>query len=159
MNLTLGDTQLLIDTAKKAGYLRNQIAYMLATVYHESGHTMKPVKEAGSATYLHSKKYWPFIGEGYVQDTWEKNYKFASDKLGVDFVHHPELMLEPQYAAPVAIHGMQEGWFTGKKLSDYIDLNHSDWVHARRIINGLDRAYLIANYAISYDKLLLQAKV
>lgn len=43
--------------------------------------------------------------------------------------------------------GMREGLFTGKKLGDYIDAQHCDYENARRIINGIDQAELIAGYA------------
>ena len=154
MNLTLGDTQLLIEACKTHGLLRNQAAYVLATAYHETAHTMKPVREYGGETYLKKKKYYPYVGMGYVQLTWDYNYKKASDKLGVDFLKNPKLLLESKYAAPIIVVGMVEGWFTGKKLSDYITLNTSDFTSARKIVNGLDKAELIADYAKQYDKLL-----
>lgn len=155
MDMKLGDTRLLINAGKKAGLLRNQMAYLLATTYHETAHTMKPIKEHGSDKYLRSKKYYPFIGRGYYQLTWEENYKKASKLLGVDCVKSPDLLLKPENAARVIISGMTEGWFTGKKLSDYITLQKSDFKNARRIINGKDRADLIAEYAKQYDKALL----
>lgn len=154
MNLNLGDTQLIIKEAAKRGLLRNQLAYVLATAYHETAHTMKPVKEYGGDKYLKSKKYWPYVGRGYVQITWEVNYKKASDKLGVDFLKNPALLLEAKYAAPILIDGMVEGWFTTRKLSDYITLQKSDYVGARKIVNGTDRAELIAGYAVEYETLL-----
>ena len=86
MNLDLGDTRLLIEACKTHGLLRNQAAYVLATAYHETAHTMKPVREYGGETYLKKKKYYPYVGMGYVQLTWDYNYKKASDKLGVDLV-------------------------------------------------------------------------
>ncbi len=151
MNLNLGDTQLIITEAKNKGVLRNQLAYILATAYHETAHTMKPVKEYGGETYLRSKKYYPYVGRGYVQLTWDYNYKKASDKLRVDFIKNPALLLEARYSVPIIIIGMTEGWFTGKKLSDYITLQKSDFVGARRIVNGTDKADLIAGYAKAYD--------
>jgi hypothetical protein len=154
VNLTLGDTQLIIAEGKKQGLLRNQMAYVLATSYHESGHTMKPVREMGSEAYLKSKKYYPHVGMGYVQLTWRKNYEFVSKKLGVDFVANPRLLLDSKYAVVILVSGMKEGWFTGRKLSDYITLTKSDFVNARRIINSLDKAQLIAGYAKEYDNLL-----
>ena len=154
MNLDLGDTRLLIEACKTHGLLRNQAAYVLATAYHETAHTMKPVREYGGETYLKKKKYYPYVGMGYVQLTWDYNYKKASDKLGVDFLKNPKLLLESKYAAPIIVVGMVEGWFTGKKLSDYITLNTSDFTSARKIVNGLDKAELIADYAKQYDKLL-----
>lgn len=152
MNLNLGDTAYIIEEAKKAGLLRNELAYVLATAYHETAHTMKPVREYGGETYLKKKKYYPYVGMGYVQLTWLENYKKASVKLGVDFVANPKLLLEKKYAAPILITGMKEGWFTGKKLSDYITLSKSDYVNARRIINGVDKKDLIAKYAEEYEK-------
>lgn len=164
MDMHLGDTQFIVDTCKSHGVLRNQAAYVLATAYHETAHTMKPITEMGSQEYLRSKPYWPFIGRGYVQITWEGNYKKASDNLGMPiltsmppkpyFVGHPDALLDPQYAAPILVIGMVQGWFTGKKLADYITLGKSDFRNARRVINGTDRADLIASYARQYDDLL-----
>lgn len=154
LNLTLGDTGLLIEEAKTRGVLRNQLAYILATAYHETAHTMKPITEYGSQSYLKSKKYHPYIGRGYVQLTWDYNYKKAGKKLGVDFLKDPSLLLQSKYSVPICIIGMLEGWFTGKKLSDYITLKKSDFVNARKIINGTDRQAIIAGYAVEYDVLL-----
>lgn len=158
MNLNLGDTQLLIAKAKEYNLLRNELAYVLATAYHETAGTMKPVREYGGETYLKSKKYYPYVGMGYVQLTWKANYEKASKELGVDFVKDPKLLLNAKYAAPILIVGMKEGWFTGKKLADYITLSKSDFVGARKIINGTDKKDLIATYAKSYDTDLIQAK-
>ena len=58
-----------------------------------------------------------------------------------------ERALEPEIAAAIAIRGMKEGWFTGKKLSDY-----DNYVSMRRIINGKDKAYEIAEYAKVFEK-------
>lgn len=154
MDLKLGDTRLIINACKAKGVLRNQCAYVLATAYHETAHTMKPITELGSQKYLKSKKYWPFIGRGYVQITWEANYNKAGAKLGVDFVKNPDLLLQAKYAAPILVIGMLEGWFTGKGLGTYITLSKSDFLGARRIINGTDKAALIAGYAKQYDNLL-----
>ncbi|MEN5297752.1 glycoside hydrolase family 19 protein [Brucella sp. TWI559] len=155
MNMHLGDTRLLIEAGRERGLLRNQMAYVLGTAYHETAHTMKPINEMGGDKYLRSKKYWPYIGRGYVQITWKVNYEKAGKILGMDFVSKPELLLKPEYAAPIIIAGMVEGWFTGKKLSDYITLQKSDFKGARRIVNGTDKAELIAGYAREYDKALL----
>ncbi|MBK3745653.1 hypothetical protein G3A39_41580 [Paraburkholderia aspalathi] len=156
MNMNLGDTRLLIEVGRKHGLLRNQMAYVLATAYHETAHTMEPVNEMGSAAYLRSKKYWPYIGRGYVQITWKENYEKAGKALGVDFVRQPELLLLSRHAAPIIITGMKEGWFSGDKigrhkLDRYITLQKSDFKGARRIVNGTDKADLIAGYAKLYD--------
>ncbi len=161
MNMHLGDTRLLIEAGRERGLLRNQMAYVLATAYHETAHTMKPIIEKGGEKYLRSKKYYPFFGRGYVQITWRENYVKAGKALGVDFVKKPELLLQPEYAAPILIIGMVEGWFAGDakgrhRLDRYITLQKSDFKEARRIVNGTDRAELIAGYAREYDKALLK---
>ncbi|MDS1138573.1 carboxypeptidase [Nitratireductor indicus] len=154
VNLTTGDTALIVETCRQHGLLRNQAAYVLATAFWETARTMKPVREYGGEKYLRSKKYYPYVGMGYVQITWLANYQKASKKLGVDFVKNPKLLLKPEYAAPILVIGSKEGWFTGKKLSDYITLSKSDFKGARRIINGTDKAAEIAKLAQEYDALL-----
>lgn len=155
MDMNLGFTRLIVETCKLRGLLRNQTAYVLATAFWESARTMKPVREYGGEKYLRSKPYYPFVGMGFVQLTWEYNYKKASDEIGVDFVADPQKLLEPRYAADILVVGMDEGWFTGKKLSDYITLRKSDFKNARRIVNGTDKAREIADIAEQYDAALL----
>jgi hypothetical protein len=43
--------------------------------------------------------------------------------------------------------GMRRGSFTEKKLAYFIGPGVCDYLHARRIINGLDRASTIEEYA------------
>lgn len=154
MNMSLGDTRLIIDECRAQGLLRNQCAYVLATSLWETAKTMKPVREFGGEAYLKSKKYYPYVGMGYVQLTWKTNYEKASQKLGVDFVGDPRKLLQPKYAVKILVTGMREGWFTTKKLSDYITLSKSDFASARRIINGTDKAATIAKLAEQYDAVL-----
>lgn len=138
-------------------------AYLLSTVFHETASTMQPITEYGSRSYFN--KYegradlgntvqgdgYKYRGRGYVQITGRRNYTKASKLLGVDFVSKPELALDPTYAAKIMILGCTQGWFTGKKLSDYLP---GDYINARRVINGLDRAKDIANYALVFEKAL-----
>lgn len=145
------------------GLLRNQLAYVLATAYHETAKTMKPVEEGfylGDSSRVKSfqrtLRYYPFYGRGYAQLTWQENYAKGSKVVGVDLVKNPHRALEPEIAAKIIVHGMVEGWFTGKKLSDYITLQKSDFKEARRIVNGTDQANKIAGYAREYDKDLLR---
>ena len=101
-----------------------QAAYIIATAFWETGRTMQPVKEAYWLSEDWRKKnlrYFPYYGRGYVQLTWDYNYKKASDYFGIDFVKNPDLVMKPEYALPILVVGMNEGWFTGKKLNDYID--------------------------------------
>lgn len=128
------------------------LAYMLATTKHETAHTMQPITEYGSQSYLRGKKYWPWVGRGYVQLTWEANYKAMTKLLNaagfdVSLTENPELALDKKVAAFVMFEGMIRGTFTGKKLSDYFTSKSTDWLNARRIINGTDCAAIIASIA------------
>jgi putative peptidoglycan binding protein/glycosyl hydrolase family 19 (putative chitinase) len=93
------------------------------------------------------KKYPPYYGRGLVQLTWYYNYKKMSSKVGVDLYNNPDLALELNYAIPIMFIGMKEGFFTGKKFADYFNPAKENWVNARRIINGTDRANTIAGRA------------
>lgn len=132
-------------------------AYILATAFHETAHTMRPVREAywlSESWRRENLRYYPWYGRGYVQLTWEANYKKAGEKLGVDMTTNPDVALDPTIAAKVLIIGMREGWFTGKSLSDYITSTVVNFREARRIVNWTDKAQLIAGYAQSFRSAL-----
>jgi putative chitinase len=157
MNLDIGDTRLIIDECKAYGCFRNQAAYILATAYWETARTMKPVKEAYWLSEAWRKKnlrYFPWYGRGYVQLTWKDNYVRATNELGIDFVARVDNALEPGPAAKVLVKGSMEGWFTGKKIGDYVTLQKSNFRKARRVINGTDKASEIARIAQDYDDAL-----
>jgi hypothetical protein len=126
------------------------LAYLLATVYHECATKMWPVTEYGSQEYLESREYWPYIGRGFVQLTWQENYDRASSILGLiddrDLVDHPDVALDSLIAARCLFRGCAEGWWTGEKLGDYFNTNTDDPTNARRIVNGNDQDELIAGY-------------
>ena len=123
------------------------VAYAFATAYHETAFTMQPISEYGSQSYLQSKPYYPYYGRGYVQLTWEDNYRKMGDKIGANLLGaNKDNALEPQIAAEVMYVGMRDGDFTGKKLANYFSSTVNDPVNARRIINGTDRAQTIAGY-------------
>jgi len=131
-----------------------QLAYLFGTVYHETGRKMLPVDEIGSDKYLRSKPYYPYYGRGYIQLTWLTNYKKFSKLLGLDLVAVPNLVKYPHNAAKIAVYGMQNGTFTGVGLSKYFNKEKCDWVNARRIINGKDKAVEIAGYAKLFNQAL-----
>lgn len=151
---------LIINVCKDNGLLRNEAAYVLATTEWETNRTFEPVKEAYwlSENWRKSNlRYYPWYGRGFVQLTWETNYIKAGQKLGLDLTTNPDRVMDPSVAAQILVRGMKEGWFTGKKLSDYIDLQRSDFYNARRIVNGLDKAKEIEALAKKYNKELLKA--
>lgn len=139
------------------------LAYMLATVYHETAKTMEPIEEYGKGkNYKYGKKIKRsgipytlpdklYYGRGYVQLTWYENYETMGKLLGIDLLNNPELALHPNIAAQIMFEGMTKGNsnfgdFTGKSLEHYFNDKKEDWVNARRIINGTDKADLIAGY-------------
>jgi putative chitinase len=145
------------------------LAYALATAFHETAATMQPIKEFGGNNYFH-KMYdiqgarpgvartlgnltpgdgIKYPGRGYVQLTGRNNYKKWTDKLnmaGVNLVTNPEKAMDPKIAAAILFEGMIEGSFTSRKLSQFFNKQKADWIGARGIINGKDRAHMIAIY-------------
>lgn len=154
------------------------LAYVLATAFHETGARMQPVREAFGKSdadsvnrlerawkkgQLKSVKtpYWRFdtegkawFGRGYVQLTHKTNYAKAAALTNVDLLGNPSLAMVPKISAMILIEGSKAGMFTGRKLSDYLP---GDYVGARKIINGTDRAALIAGYAEAFERALRAA--
>jgi hypothetical protein len=152
-------TDAILDEAERRGTPLAHLAYMLATAYHETAHTMQPIAEYGRGKgrkYGVSGKHGqaPY-GRGYVQLTWDVNYERADKELGLKgaLLRNFDLAMRPDIAAKIMFVGMTEGWFTGKKLADYIGEN-ADYVGARRIINGTDKAEKIAGYAATFEAAL-----
>jgi hypothetical protein len=153
---------------------RRWLAYMLATAHHETGRTMQPVRETFAksdgraiaileAQYRKGRlpsvsvPYWrrdgegkSWLGRGLVQLTHRENYAKMARATGIDLVAHPERAMELAVSVDILFAGMQSGAFTGKKLGDYFSLSREGWTGARRIINGRDKAELVASYGKLY---------
>ena len=131
--------------------LPTQIAYVLATTQWETAQTFQPVREAfwndEAWRQEHLASYYPYYGRGYVQLTWDRNYKAYSDILGIDLVNNPDRAMDPAVALFALVHGFKTGTFTGRKITDYINRSTTDFVNARRCINGTDKANEIAALA------------
>lgn len=167
-----------IDADKSISY--PQAAYILATVWHETARTMLPIAEYGkgkgrpygtwiknskgqlycykdgskSSVYLYEEYPHLYYGRGETQNTWFANYEKLSKVFNVDFLRNPDLLLTQEWSTKVTIYAMKNGLYTGRKLSDYIHQSKKDYVNARRIINGTDKANLIAGYANTFEKAL-----
>ncbi|OJU88630.1 MAG: hypothetical protein BGO06_20210, partial [Shinella sp. 65-6] len=174
----------ILDEAERRGTPLRQLAYILATAYHESAHTMQAVREtlattddsaiaalekawkAGKLTWVKTP-YWrkdadgkSWFGRRLVQITHEANYQKLGLLIGVDLVKDPSKALELSTAVRIMFVGMELGSFTGKSLDDYIsngrtDFGRTDYEGARRIVNGTDKAALIASYALSFERALV----
>lgn len=148
------------------------LAYMLGTVYHETAKTMYPIEEYGKGkgrpygskimhsgqTYFSPDKI--YYGRGFIQLTWYENYNLMGKLLKLPLLENPELLLNIKVATDVMFEGMTKGLsgkgdFTGVSLEKYFNSTTEDWVSARKIINGLDRADIIAAYGKRFLKCLV----
>lgn len=150
------------------------LAYMLATAFHETARTMQPVRETRASTddaaitiltkyFLAGKlpwvkkPYWEkdsegksWLGRGLVQITHKPNYINLGKAIGEDLTTDPNRAMDMGVAMKIMFTGMTNGLFTTKKLKDYFHGQVSDWKNARKIINGVESADLVAGYAIKF---------
>lgn len=149
-------------------------AYMLATSYHETAHTMQPIEEWGKGkgkSYGRKMKQsgqiytWPdqiYYGRGDVQLTWYENYERMGDLMSLQLLEQPELALDPDISAQILVEGMilgrsNRGDFTGRSLEDYFNHHRDDPFGARRIVNGLDSARTIAGFHYKFLEAIRKA--
>src|SRR5208283_3583306 len=153
----------------------DQIAYALATFDWETAHTFHPIYEMGQPSYF--SKYdagtpigerlgntqpgdgFLFRGRGYVQLTGRANYQRVGQLLTINLVGDPDQAIQPPVAYGIAANGMRLGWFTGRRLSQFMPAGGTpDYVNARTIINGHDRAADIAAIAQNFQQVLTAAQ-
>ena len=154
----------ILDTAEAEGITDpRHLAYIFATTRGEVGTAMQPVREIGMGRgraygkpTLTGHSYY---GRGFVQITWERNYRAIGMMLGLDLVSNPDLALDRAVAAKILVRGMKAGAFTGKSLTTFINAETCDFVSARKIINGTDRADEFAGYATEYLKAIQPAVI
>jgi putative chitinase len=171
----------ILNKSRERGLKAAQVAYILATAYHETAGTMQPIRERGGTGYF-TRMYdvrgarpklardngniYPgdgarFYGRGLAQITWRGNYDRIGKKIGYNLVETPDLALRLDVATIILVDGMRGGWFTGRSLNHYIPMSGRAVLHsfkeARRIINGQDRAALVAGYALKFQDDLIAA--
>jgi len=141
------------------------LAYILATIWHETAKTMQPIEEFGKGKgKKYGKRMWYsgkfytdishiFFGRGHTQNTWRDIYLklTKANKNNWDFVNHPELLLQMKPSIWATFHAMTIGLYTGVSLSQFFNDKKNDPIGARKTINGNDKAILIKGY---YDKFL-----
>ncbi|WP_198015467.1 glycoside hydrolase family 19 protein [Marichromatium purpuratum] len=176
-----GTEALLAAIECEPGILCTQAAYILATAWHETARTMQPVREtladsdgeairrldrawaAGRLPQV-SRPYWrrdadgqTWLGRGHVQLTHRTNYARASELVGVDLLADPSRAMDPAISATILVRGALMGLFTGHRLANYLTPMTADYIGARRVINGRDRARDIAAYAHLFERTLKKA--
>jgi predicted chitinase len=160
-----------------------ELAYDLATSYHETAATMQPIMERGPRKYF--DKYetgtrlgkilgntkpgdgYRFRGEGDVQNTGRANAAKATRRLNklfglnIDLEANPSLRSDPMISAHSLFLGNREGWWTGKALGRFIDgkdeaddVDVKEYLAARGVVNGSDKAQKIANHALVFETAL-----
>lgn len=170
--LQVSGTEAILDAFK--GQPLAHTAYALATAYHETNGKMQPVIEAywmSEAWRKRNLRYYPWYGRGYPQITWEENYQRADKELAEAglikrgaLMANLDLALRPDLAAFIMLRGMVEGWFTASKDGKRYTLDRmlprtgvatrDQYMQARRIINGMDKADLIEDYAQWFERAL-----
>ncbi|MFA0811939.1 hypothetical protein [Microbulbifer epialgicus] len=155
------------------------LAYMLATIFHETAYTMQPITEYGSKSYFTRYDFrkdlgntepgdgYKFRGRGFVQLTGRRNYEKLTPVVREhypqcpDFTQDPDAVKVPKYATIILFYGMFLGIFTGKALRHSIGDPEKgqivDYRHARQIINAMDKADNIARYAEEFEQALVNA--
>lgn len=147
------------------------LAYVLATVFHETAGTMRwDIEEIGKGRgRSYGKPAGPFgqvyYGRGPVQLTWLANYEkmqalvVAKRFPGKDIVRRPAQALEKDIAIAILFEGSfagvsGRGDFTGKSLDQFFPAGSDSLtgdelrrkaVSARSVINGSDKAVQIAS--------------
>lgn len=179
-------TEAILDSAIRNGVTDpHHVANVLAQVFHETGGYMLGIKETVYASHsdkspsdmtvisrldrAYAKGQLPWVREPYWRDgafgrgpimlTHWHNYEKMGERLGVPLRTSPNLALDPEVGADIAVVGMSEGMFTGKKLSDYhfpSAIYDVPSRNPRRIVNGQDGTdQKVADYHCAfYDALL-----
>ncbi len=174
----MGGIDRIIKYAGAATLTKEQLAYVLATIYHETAAWMQPIREGASrygpaytdamarsavnAIYAKGiittnyatpdkrtgKSYY---GRGLVQITWYDNYAL----FGI--ADDPDKALDWPIALDITFRGMSKGMFR-KGYSIAMIRSTADWYAARDIINGDKRknGTKIANYAAAFYAALKQ---
>lgn len=166
----LDNIDIILKAITKNGVKRKrQIAYIFATIFHESARKEiingkkvyrrivcveeigkgkgkrygKKVKYSGETYTTPDKLYY---GRGFIQLTWYELYALFGKKIGIDLLANPDLALQPNVASEIAVLGMRDGLFTGVSLEKYFNDTKTDPINARKIINSLDNAKNIEKY-------------
>lgn len=100
-----------------------------------------------------------YYGRGYVQLTWWRSYAEASLRLknNFDLLTSPDLVLTREISYEIMSEGMRNGtiFANGHMLIHYFCGSYTNYIAARQIVNGCDKADNIARIARAFEKCLL----
>jgi hypothetical protein len=131
---------------------------MIGTLAIETASTFAPVREAfwlSEEWRQANLRYYPYYGRGFIQLTWESNYRTYGPKIAdlwgtspdqpdFDLVGNPDLALNPDIAAAVAALYVRD--HGGGAIP--VSARAGDWREVRRLVqggaDGLDRLTAIA---------------
>lgn len=145
---------ILRECAEHGVAMPEQVAYVVGTAWHEARLRCMPEIRAKHGTRVRAMqdRYWGtgYYGRGFVQLTWERNYRKFSDLLGIDLVGEPNRVLDPAIGAKILVLGMRDGLFTGVGLGKYFKEGYPpEWLNARRIVNGVFHAEYVSRAAVA----------
>lgn len=160
----------IVEEGKRRERSIEDVAYVLGTGYHETKRWKYDEeigegrgRDYGELIWLVRGKRVSYHGRSDVQLTWLHNYARMSVFLTlehgreINLVSNPDLAKEPEMSSLIIWEGMIRGMFTGKNLADYIRPGKPNYIGARRIVNGTDRARMIAGYARKFETALRNA--
>jgi hypothetical protein len=179
----------LLETWERYGDTdKRKLAYVLATAFRESAYTLQPIREAPScgtdegcreraigrllqeraaragrsprANYaLQAVNGQRYYGRGYVQLTFQSNYRRMGEHLGMPLEEGPDLVLDPAVSSVILVRGMIDGLFTSRSLENYFNGSRAQWVSARDIVNpGSPNKPITAQHGRDFDACLVPAR-
>jgi hypothetical protein len=120
------------ELAQRGVATQNVCAAVLGTIAVETAHTFAPVQEAfwlNDAWRRTNLRYAPHWGRGYVQLTWDYNYRAYGEALGIDLINNVDRAMEPDIAAAILAE-----YFVRANVAEAA--GRRDWREVRRRVQG-----------------------
>jgi hypothetical protein len=126
--------------------MREQVAYVIASVAHETQQSFVPSTRAMLQRRTESSG-WEYdsraryCGRGFIPLIGKENYSLYDSILEMDLMNYPDIVNIPSVSAFIAVHGLKTGIFTGHRITEFINPDSVDFRWARRCVGpDLDNA-------------------